>query len=166
MTYVCYEVSGATPDEIRASMDASPSRPRDIHDNTFEDALTLWNYHVDWTDAMSGGACRATSVTPTVAVSFTFPRWVAPPDPLPATVSRWDAYVAALETHEKGHEQNGIDAASDAITRIRAVSVSDCAGFDAAAQAAIAAATADGNAADQRYDATTDHGATQGARFP
>src|SRR5579859_4334754 len=40
VTYTCYDASGATPDAIRASIDANPARPKDSTDNTDEDALT------------------------------------------------------------------------------------------------------------------------------
>ena len=165
VSYTCYDVTGNTATEIRASINASPARFKNP-DGTLSDANTKWNYRVSWTYALSGGACQATSVTPTLSVAFTFARWVAPSAPDPAVVAKWNAYVVAVQTHENGHQQNGINTTSDAVTRVRAVSVATCTDFSAAAQAALDQATAAGSAADIQYDATTRHGATQGAVFP
>jgi predicted secreted Zn-dependent protease len=164
-TYVCYDVAGSTADAVRAAIDAHPSRPVDRAARRPIDAFTRWDLRVTWSSASSGTECRATTVTPTLAATFTYPRWVPPPAPDRALVERWNAFIAALTTHEDGHRQNGIDATADAVARVRALRAS-CSEFNAAAEAEVSAAIARGNEADRRYDATTDHGRTQGARFP
>jgi len=99
-------------------------------------------------------------------VEFIYPRWVAPPSPSAVLVLQWNAYVAALQTHESAHELKAIDATNDAYAAINALGVVSCGDFNAAAQAAIDATTARAKQADVSYEATTNHGATQGAHFP
>jgi predicted secreted Zn-dependent protease len=74
--------------------------------------------------------------------------------------------VAALRVHEDGHKQIALDAANDAIARVRSETVATCKDLNVYAKSAVDAATSIGNRRDQQYDAATRHGATQGARFP
>ena len=165
-TTSCYNVAGSSAQEIRVNINASPARPKDQNSGTATDANTAYTFNFRWTTAAAVGGCRATTVSAAFGVEFTYPRWVAPPSPPALLVSQWNAYVAALQAHESGHELNGIDATNDAYAAIKALSVASCADFNAAAEAAIHAASARSKQADVSYDATTNHGATQGARFP
>lgn len=152
--------------EIRASINASLARPNDQHSGAAVDSKAAYKFNFRWTTAAAAGRCRATTVSAAFDVEFIYPRWVAPPSPSVPLVVQWNAYVAALQTHESGHELNGLDATNDAYAAIKALSVASCGDFNAAAQAAIDAVIARAKQADVSYDATTHHGATQGARFP
>jgi len=162
--YICYDATGRTAQEIRAAMNANPARPVDQGDKV--DAFTRWESRLNWSYSGAGGTCTATSVAPTLEITFTFPRWVPPPSPSPGTIQQWGTYLDALQLHEAGHQQNGIDATSDAVGRVKAVRTASCAEFNAAASQVMQAALKLGNDADIRYDAATRHGATQGAVFP
>ena len=165
ISYTCYDVVGNTPQAIRASIDTSPGRPTDPQTTTAYDAYTKWRYELNWTLATSAGACRAT-VSSTLTIEETFPRWVPSAGAAAATTQQWNAYLAALKVHEDGHKQIGIDTTNDAITRVSALGVASCSDFNAKAQAAIDAATSRGRQVESEYDTATGHGATQGARFP
>jgi len=164
VSYLCYDVTGRTAQEIRAAMNANPARPADQGEKV--DAFTRWESRLDWSYSGASGTCVTTSVTPALEITFTFPRWVSPLDPAPATIQRWGTYLDALQLHENGHQQNGIDATRDAVGRVKAVRTASCAEFNAAASQVLQAALKVGNDADTRYDAVTRHGATQGAVFP
>jgi len=164
VSYICYDVTGRTAPEIRAAMNANPARPVDQGDKV--DAFTRWESRLNWSYSGASGMCVATSVAPTLAITFTFPRWVLSPNPSPGTIQQWGTYLDALQLHEGGHQQNGIDATSDAVGRVKAVGTASCAEFNAAASQVMQAALKVGNEADTRYDAATRHGATQGAVFP
>ncbi len=162
----CYDVTGGSVREIRASINASLARPNDPNGGTAVDAKSAYKFYFRWRPAAAAGRCRAIAVSAAFNVEFIYPRWVAPPSPSAELVLQWNAYVAALQTHESGHELNGIDATNDAYAAIKALDVVSCGDFNAVAQAAIDAATARAKQADVSYDATTNHGATQGAHFP
>ncbi len=162
----CYDVTGGSVREIRASINASLARPNDQNSGAAVDAKSAYKFNFRWTTAAAAGRCRATTVSAAFNVEFIYPRWVAPPSPSAVLVLQWNAYVAALQTHESGHELNGIDATNDGYAAINALGVASCGDFNAAAQAAIDATTARAKQADVSYDATTNHGATQGAHFP
>ncbi len=163
-SYGCYDVTGGTAQEIRAAMNANPARPVDQGEKV--DAFTRWESRLEWSYGNASGTCIATSVAPTLEITFTFPRWVSPLNPTPGTIQQWGTYVDALQLHESGHQQNGIDATSDAVGRVRALRIASCAEFNAAASQVLQAALKVGNEADARYDTVTGHGATQGAVFP
>ena len=164
VTYVCYDVSGNTAQEIRTSINAHPAHPADPTGARF-DANTRWEFKLVWTFDTSGGGCRAKSIVTYLTITQTFPHWV-PTDTDRSLQQEWSDYIVALRVHEDGHKQIALDAANDAIQRVRAQTVATCKEFDIAAQSAVEAATSLGKSRDEQYDDTTRHGATQGARFP
>jgi predicted secreted Zn-dependent protease len=157
---VFYDVDGSTSAELRSALDAKgPTDESGRHD-----ALTKW--YVNWTfDYLRGdGSCGLTHVKATLKSTFTVPRWSGDiSSPLGA---RWQHYLDALWAHERGHAQNGVDAARYIVESISLLpSAADC---DAAANAANATGDRELELArerDRAYDAETKHGATQGATF-
>ena len=166
-SYVCYDATGGTVREITASMKANPARPKDTPDlvgQEFSAALTATTSRLTWSGSNAAGICSATSVAATLEVTFTYPRWLPPSNPAPEVVQRWNAYIGDLQLHEGGHQQIGIDAADDAVGRVKALRIANCtqATFDAVATQAWQAAMQAGREADLSYDAVTHHGLTQG----
>jgi predicted secreted Zn-dependent protease len=90
VTWACYDVVGATPQAIRASLDANPHRPADPTSAVF-DANTSWEFKLVWAFVTNGGACRAGNIATTLLITQTFPRWV--PSDAHATTLRqeWNA---------------------------------------------------------------------------
>lgn len=113
-----------------------------------------------------GGVCRATSITATFTVDFTYPQWVPPIAPDPSLIPKWNAYIASVQTHENGHRDRALTWFNDVVTRIRALSVADCADFPAASNAAQDVAEAANRKAQDEYEAITNHGLTQRAGLP
>jgi len=164
VTYVCYDVGGSTPQAIRTSINAHPERPADPNGAMF-DAKTRWEIKLVWTFDTSRGMCRAKNITTYLSITQTFPHWV-PTDADGSLQQEWNDYIVALRLHEDGHKQIALDAANDAIERVRAQTFATCQEFNIAARNAVDAATSIGDRRDEQYDDTTRHGATQGARFP
>jgi predicted secreted Zn-dependent protease len=100
-------------------------------------AYTTW--HVRWT-----GDCRVS-----LEVSYTFPRWTNRDGASASLRQRWDRMITNLMLHERGHEQNGRNAA-------REIDGSRCAGDPMAIIRKWANQ-------DKVYDKQTKHGVTQGA---
>ena len=164
VTYACYDVAGSTAQVIRANINANPARPAEPSGAVF-DATTRWEFKLVWTFDTSGGGCRAKSIATSLSITQTFPHWL-PTNADESLQHEWSDYIAALRVHEDGHKQIALDAANDAIQRVRAQTATTCKEFNVDAQSAVDAATALGNRRDEQYDETTRHGATQGARFP
>lgn len=156
VTVAYYDVEGRDGPMIRRAIDAR--RPTDTHDRTRVDAISRWSMR--WSlRGSAAGTCDLDSVVITFAATVTMPRLTSPVMLSPALKADWDRYVAALERHEAGHVRYAYDHRDDVRAAIRAGS---CATVAAAGKAAIARIAEH----DVAYDRETQHGRTQGARFP
>jgi predicted secreted Zn-dependent protease len=145
-----YAVSGATADEIRAQLNArGPSG---------YDAYTRW--HIRWQWPGYGTAdCRLQDAEVAYEITVTFPRWTPVAEATPELAAKWNAYLYALALHENGHVANVV---AHYPTVVAAIKRSTCLTAEAAAQAILQQM----RDFDVQYDTNTDHGRTQGARFP
>lgn len=166
-TYVCYDVSGTTGAGILASVNArSPVDSTGNPTGYTSIALTDSRYeHFVVQYADQGGTCRATSVTGTFAITFTYPRWV-PAAPDPALAAKWNTWIAGVQTHENGHKDRSLIWFNDVVSRVGAISVASCADFNAAWAAAQDQAEALNAKAQADYEAATNHGLTQRSGLP
>ena len=145
-----YDVGGSTESDIRAELNAR--RPRDY------DAYTKW--YVNWSWPGQGTAnCRLQDATVSYEITVTFPRWTPPQQAAPELVMKWNGYLYALALHENGHVNNVV-AHYPAV--IAAIKGGTCLSAEAAAQTVLQQM----REFDSQYDESTDHGRTQGARFP
>lgn len=161
-TFEYYDVSGATADEVRRSID----RNRPKGDGPYGDGWTHWN--VRWTYRFwnEGGRCRLTQVSTALTVRTTLPRWSSA-DEHPQLAARWRRYLRALREHEEGHAQNGRSALRAVGERLRALPPeADCRSLEGSVQAAADAVIAEHGARDRSWDARTEHGTKHGATFP
>lgn len=155
-----YEISGETVDELRASIQANSTA------NGF-DAYTGWN--INWTFDMipAGGACALDNVQVYVSVRIDFPELVDEEDTPDDVVERWDAYAEVLMEHEQGHVANGEQAAEEIDEALSEFEIDGgCGSIEAQANDHAMTFIRAANERDLEYDRVTDHGATQGARFP
>ena len=150
-----YDVKGSTETELRDQLNAlAPTAP----DGTRGDALTLW--YVRWTwDGYGTEDCDLRSASATYDIRVTMPRWAPPSNASPALVEKWNRYILALAGHEKGHVDNVIANLPVVINAIRRAT---CSTAEARAQEILAGMRQN----DVNFDASTNHGETQGAKFP
>ena len=160
-----YDVNGMTADEIRA--DLNRRGPTDSVEHRHFDAVTRW--HVRWwvTYTEGGRGCKIKAVSTMVQVTYSFPR-LADPTSAPAYLRQaFSQYLERLRVHEKGHAQNAIDIAARIEGRIRHLSPAPtCAALGQSADESGHALIKEAIQRDVDYDAETQHGKTQGARFP
>lgn len=157
-----YDIAGSSAAELRdAMLRAGPRRG----------GLPYYGYHAwdvrwrfRWVPDRGGCAVRRPVVTLTTQI--TLPRWRPPADAAPALVDQWDAFLAALRTHELGHRTQARRAAGDVARALEAMRTQGCMGIEADANAAARRALERGRAADRRYDAETRHGWAQGVAWP
>lgn len=165
-TIVTYDISGATPAEIRASLDSNG--PVDPRSKRRFDAVTRWSVRLQYNHAMDRERCNVTTATTMVEVTTTLPRLKVTAE-TPAELSRaFKVYTDKLMQHEKGH--GGI---AVAIARRVEAAVSehpprltcDELGRDVGALANRIIRD-EGPRLDAEYDTRTQYGRAQGAIFP
>ena len=119
-----------------------------------------WNYNV----ASEGAECRVTTVTATLDMTMSLPRWDPPRNADPALVRTWNAFVAGLREHEEGHRDIALAAAQEITNRIEAISpAANCAKLKRTVGIRANSLLDEYREKGRRYDRTTDHGRTQGA---
>jgi predicted secreted Zn-dependent protease len=154
-----YSIAGLTADELRAQMDQyGPGE---------YDAYTGWNVRWLYFRSTVSGGCATGPLTVSVEVTFTLPLWNAPAEAPQALVDRWNAYLAALQLHEDGHKAIGIEVGNEVLRALQDFSAyPSCDELDRAVSATAEHVLNEYRRREEIYDQTTDHGATQGARFP
>lgn len=159
-----YSISGANEADLRREMNAKG--PPGNSARRF-DAYTRWNIRWRYTYRESGGLCRIDTVTTEVSVKMTLPEW-RDEHAAPARLrKRWREYLAPLTEHENGHRKHGLDAAREIDRGIGALPAqANCNALGNAANALGNEILRKYNEQDTDYDRSTDHGRTQGARFP
>jgi predicted secreted Zn-dependent protease len=152
---IYYDINGSTETELRDQMNAlAPVGPDGYHG----DALTTWFIHWKW-EGYGTEDCDLSSVTATYDIKVTLPRWNPPQEASSALVEKWNKYVLALANHEKGHVDNVI---ANLPVVINSIHRATCSTAETKAQDILSGIRLN----DTNFDATTNHGATQGAQFP
>lgn len=157
-----YDVTGSTEHELRAVMDRR--RPKDSAGER-HDAVTNWDVHWKYRYVTVTDGCALASLATTLDVVTIFPRWSNRQSG--ALTQRWDKYVAALEAHESEHMQIALRAARIIHERLSTLEEErTClllkASIDSKGQALLDQLRRE----EAEYDLRTQHGASQGARFP
>jgi predicted secreted Zn-dependent protease len=163
-----YKIEGKTAAELRTQM--SQLGPLNADEGKRFDASTLWDLDAQLAFRGKGKAgvnCQFTSITVIVKTTFTLPQWTPPMGTPQALIARWTQHMAALQTHEDGHKQLGVDAGTDFLNQLQALPpAASCAALNTAAAAKRDAVKAAFKQKHKAYDQTTNHGASQGATFP
>ena len=165
-TVAPYKIQGKTTAELRSQM--NQLGPLNQDEGKRFDASTLWDLDAQFTaGGKKGVSCKLKTITVTVKTTFNLPDWT-PPDGTPQTlIDRWKKHLAALQTHEEGHKQLGIDAGNDLLSQLKAMpSAPSCDALKPLAAQKRDAVKAAFKQKHKAYDASTKHGANQGAVFP
>ncbi|MDQ8024007.1 MAG: DUF922 domain-containing protein [Moraxellaceae bacterium] len=121
---------------------------------------------IEWriTTAMQpNGRCRITKRTVMVTTTITLPKLVGGTSKQQQAFER---FLPALKTHERGHHAIGKDAGLMLDWRLAALpDMEDCKQLEARANETGRKTIAEYAERDRRYDATTEHGKSQGAVF-
>lgn len=161
-----YKIQGKTAAELRSQM--SQLVPLNSDEGKRFDASTVWDLDTQFTSGgKKGVSCKFKTISVTVKTTFILPDWTPPSGTSQALTDRWKKYLAALQTHEDGHKQLGIDAGNDFLTQLKAMPPApSCDALQKAAAQKRDAVKATFKQKHKAYDAKTDHGADVGAVFP
>ena len=133
-------------------------RPTNPHDGRRYDSYTDWHISWNW-PGYGSNECDLTKAQVDYEVWVVAPRWMPEANATPDLIDLWVRYSQNLSLHEQQHVDNIVDnylQAKDAIQN------ATCATAEEAAQAILEKF----RQFDVEYDRTTNHGETQGARFP
>ena len=124
------------------------------------------SYQITWQYAYAvraDGLCQV--VQPKIGLHLTMilPRWQVGNSASTQEQTTWDEYIAALTTHERGHYSISKQYAQGMLSGLRNLAPQQCGTIKLAADSLLESKLAQLKTAQENYDATTDHGATQGA---
>ena len=160
-----YDVAGATAREVRASLNRDG--PIAGNDNKRYDAVCRWNVFWKFQFRRGETSCAVTSATTEAKITIIFPRLKTDETTSPSLVKAFASFTEKLMLHEKGHAKNAIEAARKIEAGIKALPPeANCDALRTKANNLGHALIKEANQADIEYDRVTQHGATQGVRFP
>lgn len=159
-----YDVTGSTAAELRRALDQLG--PVGDGGERF-DAHTDWTVNWSYRFMQAPDRCALTSVSTSLSITTTLPRWVAGREEGSALARQWDAYLKALTLHEEGHAAIGRRAAAAVDATVSGLpSEMRCAQLEMAIAAAAEERLESARREERKYDEVTRHGATSGVVFP
>lgn len=150
-----YSIFGSSESELRAQLNAKAPIGYDGYKG---DATTNWFIRWDW-PGYGNSSCDLSKATVSYEIVVTFPRWTPPNDAPPELVTKWDRFTRGLAEHEQNHVDFVVD---NYLTVLDAIRNATCRTADAAATSALEPI----RQLDRDYDAATNHGESEGVRFP
>lgn len=157
-----YPITGSTAVELRNSINLNRRAATQTDYDARADWYVRWNYRY----APVGDRCQITALDVTFTGTIIMPQWQPPVGANPQLVQQWQQYATRLRAHEDQHIQHGRDAAATVKAELPQVSTLNCAQIEAATNGRGEAIVAEYAQKDKDYDARTNHGETEGVRFP
>ncbi len=160
---IWYDVRGGSDDELAKQVQALG--PRDGAGAW--GASTAWSFTWSFVAAPDAGGCRVAEPRVDLTLTFTYPRWTPSTDAEPELVARWQGYLEAATLHEQGHAGLATDAGTSLVAALRQAPASaTCDGLEEVTDRVAERVLAQHALRQALYDVQTDHGQTQGAKFP
>ena len=157
-----YQVYGITARQLRESIEQS----RPWKDDAGRDADTRWKIEWSFRFKPTEQSCQLEAITTKTTITLTLPKWTATAQVPPALGQRWTNYLHALNKHEEGHKQFAHATAAEIRKRVKALKPEPtCDALSASINSTAENVVKEFRRKETDYDRTTDHGATQGARF-
>ncbi|HEX7953263.1 MAG TPA: DUF922 domain-containing protein [Burkholderiales bacterium] len=125
---------------------------------------TRWDIDWKFRHEQKGTVCSMTQVAVAVGIAQTMPKWRGESKGAPALKALWSRFIGALQRHENGHKEHGLQAGREIEAAVLATRpASNCEDLAASANAAAQAIIDKYKRLDEEYDRTTNHGRDQGA---
>lgn len=160
-----YTIHGYTGNDLRKQVEACA--PHGSGSGSAEFTAET-NYQLNWQYdySISGPVCVITTVKVGLHVDQDLPSWQVPSGANAQLQSQWKSFSAALQAHENGHVAIDTQYAQALLDDLRGFPPTDCADFSASVKHLTDTDVAVLNQANDNYDSSTNHGATQGAVLP
>jgi predicted secreted Zn-dependent protease len=152
---VYYDISGSTEGELRTQLNTLGPVGYDGYKG---DATTEWFIRWNW-PGYGTSSCDLSAADISYDIKVIFPRWVPTKDISPDLIVKWANYTKLLAAHEKGHVDSVLENFPAIVNAIKGAT---CETADSVGNEFLDRI----RQLDIDYDADTQHGATQGARFP
>lgn len=159
-----YLIQGDSAEAIRASLDRLG--PIDPATGRRFDALTRWTLQWRFDSRSSFNSCEIARTWTSLRVTMQFPSHGKPSSLSEALRQEWTTYLQRLSQHEEGHVRIPSDAARDIETALDRLRRPDCPSLEQEANRVANEILQRAQATERNYDIQTDHGRSQGARFP
>lgn len=160
-----YKVFGNSERSLRENLDKnSPCK----QDGKVFDAFTTW--YVKWFfkwQQNNDGKFEISEANSNVEIKFVMPDWVDKSRASASLQKKWEKYYTALQEHESGHRNIGVEAANAVIVAIKDVPPAfSSETLEKNANTAANRVLERYRTQEKEYDRLTDHGVKTGAIFP
>ena len=161
---IYYPVSGSTESEIKSQLKQfGPVDQYGRKGDSYTDWYLKWNYP----KLLSEGRCTRGPVTVSLEVKYTLPKLETLPINSTDLKTKWEKYSQNLAIHEEKHKDFAVEKANELLAKLNRVeSFANCNKLDSVTNSIGEGILSEIRDYDKQYDLETDHGATQGARFP
>lgn len=159
-----YKVFGNSERSLRENLDKnSPCK----QDGKIFDAFTTWYVKWFFKWKYNEGKFEISEANSNVEIKFVMPDWVDKSKASNSLQKKWEKYFAALQEHEAGHRNIGVEAAKAVIVAIKNVPPAfSSETLEKNANAAANRVLERYRTQEEEYDRLTEHGETTGAIFP
>jgi len=162
--YKTYAVSGCNTEDIASSLRRSTTQSSA---GRYEVGVTSSTTRYSYKYEEQAGSCRLKGASITADITVMLPELPNMQGISADTMSRWQAFMAALRTHEQGH----VDIILKSAATIKSTFESQtqalpCSQLETTLKGSVQRETDVANAANESYDASTNHGVNQGVAFP
>lgn len=162
--YEYYEINGCCEKDLRCDLSKKGCR---WDDGKMYDSVTSWSWQWEHDHDHNRKTCAPGDLHLTIEITYRLPSWTRPGDAPASLVKKWDDYLKSLIAHENGHRDMALAAAEEFSAAVAALPPADsCVRLNQMIQDLSRRRMAELNADSRAYDLSTDHGVTQGARFP
>ena len=159
-----YKIAGSSARELRDAMNAKRPVGKDGRPH---DAVTSWFVRWKYTTASASPGCAVRTFNVSLDLATTLPQWTNESSAAPQLLQQWRSYYAALVKHEEGHKAIGTNAAAEIRDAgLKLPSEPGCGELAKAVDKMTSEILERYRQREREYDRDTDHGRTQGARFP
>jgi len=119
----------------------------------------VWSYAF----SQAGSQCTLVNVRVGLNISQLLPDFTPKPGTSQSVIDAWNTYHTSLLTHENGHVDVAKRYAAELVDKLNSLGTMDCGAIQTIAKTTVDSELKTLNATDTDYDASTGHGATQGA---
>lgn len=159
-----YQIYGNTADQLRTQIQQCAPGASGAGGAEYTGETT---YVMNWQyTAVGSTTCTVTNVKVGLHITTALPLWQPIRSATNGLDSRWQSFMNALTAHETGHATLDKQYAAVILQNLNALPAMECAQVDANVKRVVHNEVVLLNQANDTYDATTNHGATQGAILP